>query len=115
MPVASVVPSADPVRPVIGVNHDVAMRVRALLRSRRDEAAARLAQLEAAADPTFVDDHLEISTTAASIALQDVEHALARFDDGTYGSCEVCGGAIPVERLEVIPSATTCVACAVAR
>jgi DnaK suppressor protein len=39
------------------------------------------------------------------------ERALARLDDGSYGRCEGCGAAIPVERLEIFPSATTCVAC----
>jgi DnaK suppressor protein len=39
------------------------------------------------------------------------EHALARLDEGSYGRCEGCGGAIPVERLEIFPSATACVSC----
>lgn len=39
------------------------------------------------------------------------EHALARLADGTYGFCEGCGEPIPVERLEIFPSATTCVTC----
>lgn len=40
-----------------------------------------------------------------------IDHALARMDVGKYGSCELCGGAIPAERLEIVPWATTCVAC----
>jgi len=40
-----------------------------------------------------------------------IDHALARMDAGRYGTCEVCGGAIPAERLEIVPWATTCVAC----
>jgi DnaK suppressor protein len=39
------------------------------------------------------------------------EHALARLAAGGYGDCEGCGAAIPVERLEIFPSATTCVTC----
>jgi DnaK suppressor protein len=39
------------------------------------------------------------------------EHALSRLADGTYGWCEGCSAAIPVERLEIFPSATTCVSC----
>ncbi|MGW4460613.1 TraR/DksA family transcriptional regulator [Micromonospora sp. NBC_01796] len=39
------------------------------------------------------------------------EHALARLEEGTYGWCEGCSAAIPVERLEIFPSATTCVSC----
>jgi RNA polymerase-binding transcription factor DksA len=40
--------------------------------------------------------------------LADVEHALRRLDDGTYGTCEVCGSAIPDERLEALPAARLC-------
>jgi len=40
--------------------------------------------------------------------LADVEHALRRLDDGTYGTCEVCGRPIPEERLEAMPAARLC-------
>ncbi|GHJ16383.1 MULTISPECIES: TraR/DksA family transcriptional regulator [unclassified Micromonospora] len=39
------------------------------------------------------------------------ERALTRLDEGTYGFCEGCAAPIPVERLEIFPSATSCVAC----
>ncbi|MFC4147777.1 TraR/DksA family transcriptional regulator [Micromonospora mangrovi] len=39
------------------------------------------------------------------------EHALTRLDEGTYGFCEGCTAPIPVERLEIFPSATACVSC----
>lgn len=44
--------------------------------------------------------------------LRKAERALERIDDGTYGTCESCGKAIPVERLEVLPYSTLCVECA---
>lgn len=44
--------------------------------------------------------------------LRKVERALEQIDAGTYGSCESCGKAIPVERLEVLPYSTLCVECA---
>jgi RNA polymerase-binding transcription factor DksA len=40
--------------------------------------------------------------------LADVEHALKRLDDGTYGTCEVDGKPIPEERLEAMPAARLC-------
>lgn len=43
--------------------------------------------------------------------MQQVEHALARLDEGTYGYCERCGNPIPTARLEAFPSVTLCVAC----
>ena len=44
-------------------------------------------------------------------SLRDVEHALSKFERGTYGSCERCGGPIAVERLEAIPWARLCITC----
>jgi RNA polymerase-binding transcription factor DksA len=41
--------------------------------------------------------------------LGDVEHALRRLDDGTYGTCEFDGKPIPTERLEAMPAARFCV------
>ncbi|MBV8304374.1 MAG: TraR/DksA C4-type zinc finger protein [Acidimicrobiia bacterium] len=41
--------------------------------------------------------------------LADVEHALRRLDDGTYGTCEFDGKPIPEERLEAMPAARFCV------
>ena len=41
--------------------------------------------------------------------LADVERALRRLDDGTYGSCEACGVAIGDDRLEAMPATRFCV------
>jgi RNA polymerase-binding protein DksA len=43
--------------------------------------------------------------------ITQVERALERLDDGSYGWCERCGNPIPVERLAAFPSATLCVSC----
>jgi DnaK suppressor protein len=41
--------------------------------------------------------------------LGDVERALQKLDEGTYGSCDVCGTAIGAERLEAIHWAVRCI------
>ncbi len=41
--------------------------------------------------------------------LHDVEDALAKFDNGTYGRCEACGGPIGDDRLEAMPAARYCI------
>ena len=46
------------------------------------------------------------------IQLAEVDRALAKLDDGTYGVCDSCGGQIPSGRLEIHPWAVRCVACA---
>ena len=40
--------------------------------------------------------------------LDEVRRARARVASGTYGTCEVCGKAIPEERLEALPAARLC-------
>jgi RNA polymerase-binding transcription factor len=44
--------------------------------------------------------------------LADLDHALNRLADGTYGQCERCGAGIPIERLTARPATRTCIACA---
>jgi len=41
--------------------------------------------------------------------LADVDRALRRLDDGTYGTCEACGHPIGDDRLEAMPAARFCV------
>ncbi len=41
--------------------------------------------------------------------LTEVQAALKRIEDGTYGKCVVCGQPIPDKRLEAIPWAARCV------
>ena len=43
--------------------------------------------------------------------LVEVQQALARIDNGTYGICSNCGQPIPEKRLEAIPLAALCVTC----
>ena len=44
--------------------------------------------------------------------LADVERALAKIRDGSYGECDRCGMDIVPERLEALPWAVRCVRCA---
>lgn len=48
---------------------------------------------------------------AASDAMAQVERALEKLDEGSYGTCDGCGARIPLRRLRAIPWATRCVAC----
>lgn len=43
--------------------------------------------------------------------LREVENALDRLEEGTYGVCEECGASINLERLNVLPFTTCCVQC----
>jgi DnaK suppressor protein len=43
--------------------------------------------------------------------LVEIDAALARIADGTYGTCEICGGAIGRDRLRALPETRRCVGC----
>ncbi len=45
-------------------------------------------------------------------ALDQIDAAIERIDDGTYGQCGTCGVKIPKPRLHAIPYAAQCVRCA---
>jgi len=71
-----------------------------------------------------VDNHLAEAATAtldreidytleenAEQVLQQINEALERIDDGTYGTCQRCSRSIAEERLEARPWATLCIDC----
>ena len=43
--------------------------------------------------------------------LEEIEHALHKFEEGTYGLCDSCGKPIAPDRLEALPQASLCVEC----
>lgn len=43
--------------------------------------------------------------------MQVLRHALAKFDDGSYGLCEECGNDIGYSRLQARPEARLCIGC----
>jgi RNA polymerase-binding transcription factor DksA len=53
----------------------------------------------------------EVRALAANLRslLDDVERALAKLDEGTYGACEECGQPIAPARLEAMPASRYCV------
>jgi len=44
-------------------------------------------------------------------SLNEVEHALQKYEAGTYGLCDSCGQPIEQGRLEAIPQASLCLSC----
>jgi RNA polymerase-binding transcription factor DksA len=43
--------------------------------------------------------------------LVEVEHALIKIENGTYGKCDICGKSIDPARLEALPQAALCLSC----
>ena len=94
-------------------------QLRTGLRAQADQAREQerlVAELQA--NPTEALGQLEVVRDVADVvvvwsqeALAEIEAALARMDDGSYGICTQCAAPIRVERLVAIPHARYCVAC----
>ena len=59
------------------------------------------------------EDYEERSSTLNVLEIRsaDIDNALAKIENGSYGKCEACGVQIEEDRLEANPSARTCEAC----
>lgn len=54
--------------------------------------------------------NLDIASTEQRL-LNDIDNALRKIEDGTYGQCEVCDSKISVQRLRAMPYARLCIKC----
>lgn len=83
-----------------------------LLRRRRDISHGTA---QAAADPAaHWADYEAMPEPISEVArreLADIDEALARIQEGSYGRCLNCGGPLGLQRLRAIPEARYCVAC----
>ncbi|MFZ5363910.1 MAG: TraR/DksA family transcriptional regulator [Patescibacteria group bacterium] len=68
------------------------------------------AEDENAAEVATYSDNLTLERTLES-ALRDVNGALKRIKEGTYGICKYCGQVIDPKRLEARPSSSACMEC----
>jgi DnaK suppressor protein len=65
-------------------------------------------------------DNFEQEFTLSLLATEEdtlgmIERALERIENGTFGTCEECGGSIPKARLNALPHTPVCVKCAATR
>jgi DnaK suppressor protein len=100
-------------------------------RERRADLVAELARLTAPPDETAAVafgkrigegtteavERLSTTATAQSLAasLREVDRALEKLAEGTYGTCDGCGRSIAPERLDARPSTPWCVRCSAER
>ena len=105
---------------------DSILKLHALLVNRRDALrkalAGDLSLLKTLPEQTggdVVDAALdaaqdEISSKMAEVEsreLVQIEGAIERIRQGTYGQCDICSGKIPLARLNALPYALTCIEC----
>ena len=59
-----------------------------------------------------IDRERDLALSAqARAAVEEIDHAMVKVRNGTYGACENCGQPIPKARLKALPYARLCVAC----
>ncbi len=98
-------------------------RVAAALENLHDENPGSI--LDETGEETAYDQHLGDTATVmhdrsvdytledySQQTLDEIDAALRRIDDGTYGTCTNCGRQIAEERLEARPWASLCIDCA---
>lgn len=95
-------------------------KLRSALEAERDQLDHQIGEIDEdveTSDDNFADsgqvaaelgEHLTL-VGALREQLVDVEHALAKFAEGTYGDCEADGEPIPVDRLEAMPATRFCI------
>jgi RNA polymerase-binding protein DksA len=97
-------------------------RVEAAIQNLHDENPGTLA--EDAGEETAYDNHLADTATEtydreldytleenSEHVLAEIEAALRRVEEGTYGICANCGKPVAVDRLDALPWATLCIDC----
>ena len=63
-------------------------------------------------DSMNVERERDLALSAQAMAsVEEIDRALSKIEQGTYGVCEKCGEPIPRERLKALPHASLCVRC----
>jgi DnaK suppressor protein len=83
-----------------------------LLAEEREPGDVQFDEESGEGDTLAVERERDLALSAQALALiEDINRALAKIAEGTYGVCEQCGDSIPKERLRAIPYAALCVRC----
>ena len=83
-----------------------------LTRIKADAGQEHSADAEEQAQERENDEVVDAIGDETRMSISEVNKALQRLHDGSYGLCGVCGSAIASERLEALPEATRCINCA---
>lgn len=103
-------------------DQSVTSSLRDRLLADREQLAAQVESLDpgsasAAFDDNFADSGQVAAEQGENLVLagqlraeiEEIDRALAKIDDGTYGTCEVCGQPIAEARLEAMPATRFCI------
>jgi len=83
-----------------------------LLAAEREPGDVQFDEESGEGDTLAVERERDLALSAqARAAVDEIDAALSKIADGSYGTCEQCGKSIPKERLRAIPYAALCVQC----
>jgi RNA polymerase-binding transcription factor DksA len=83
-----------------------------LLAAEREPGDVQFDEESGEGDTLAVERERDLALSAqAQAAVEEIDLAVAKLRDGTYGVCEQCNGIIPKERLRALPHAALCVQC----
>ncbi len=101
-------------------------KFKTLLTEKRDEIIKKAKQTleeDMALDANDLPDEMDLASSEylqsftfrlrgrEKVFLDKIEKALAKIEDGSFGTCEECGEEISVKRLEARPETTLCIRC----
>jgi DnaK suppressor protein len=108
------------------VNKVQLKKFKTLLTEKRDEIIKKAKQTleeDMALDANDLPDEMDLASSEylqsftfrlrgrEKVFLDKIEKALAKIEDGTFGTCEECGEEVSVKRLEARPETTLCIRC----
>ncbi len=96
---------------LIVMREDILEKMRKELADTRQRAGTAPADLIDQASDAYDDDVSFEIASANDEDLEQIEAALERLAEGTYGLCEICNVPISPARLKILPFATRCVSC----
>jgi DnaK suppressor protein len=117
---------ADALDPGTPMNKAQLKKFRALLEEKRDEIVKKAKQTldeDMTLDANDLPDEMDLASSEylqsftfrlrgrEKSFLDKITKALAKIDDGTFGTCEECGEDISIKRLEARPETTLCIRC----
>jgi RNA polymerase-binding transcription factor DksA len=88
--------------------------IRAQLGAQRAEAVQQREEALAECAQSVPDPVAQRRVADLKDTIDQIDAALARIEDGSYGRCAGCGADIPAERLQLRPFASSCVSCTAA-
>lgn len=97
----------------------IEQEARNLLLERREHLCRHLVETPVRAD--LAASWVDWETTATPLSepvrreLAEIENALRRIEDGSYGFCQACKGPMGMQRIRAIPEARYCVSCSGSR